>query len=96
MASYDKEPPAQPSVLAAILSEVQKTNMRLTTVEQRLGSLEDTVQTPSSSSSSGSAKYKRTVPTRVRVCCCIVFYLPTACTKYGACIPEPAFVKLSV
>ena len=92
--SSEKEPPAQPSVLAAILAEVQKTNMRLTTVEQRLGSLEDTVQTPSSSCSSGSAKYKQTVPTIVRVCCCVFIYPLLA--RSVAPAPEPTFVKLSV
>lgn len=58
----------QSPVLAAILSEVQKTNSRLESFEQRLEKLEETAQTPSSSSSGATSdKYKRTVPTRVRV-----------------------------
>lgn len=56
------------SVLATILSEVQKTNSRLESFEERLEKLEESVHTPSSSSSGAvSDKYKRTVPTRVRV-----------------------------
>ena len=65
----ENEPQAcEQSVLATILSEVQKTNSRLESFEERLEKLEESVHTPSSSSSGAvSDKYKQTVPTRVRV-----------------------------
>lgn len=65
----ENEPQAyEQLVLATILTEVQKTNSRLESFEERLEKLEESVHTLSSSSSGAvSDEYKRTVPTRVRV-----------------------------
>ena len=74
IAPSGKESQPQASVLAAILSEVQKTNKRIEIFEKRLEKLEGDVQTPVSSSSSGQ-RYKMTVPTRVRVSSIILLLL---------------------
>lgn len=72
----ENEPQAcEQLVLTTVLSEVQKTNSRLESFEERLGKLEESVHTPSSSSSGTvSDKYKRTLPIRVRVRVCLFFY----------------------